>query len=390
MTIDNRALRLGLYRLWVLTIKELIQLRRDKMLMIFVVYAFSIDPMIAGSGLKMELTNAALAVIDQDHTPRSRELIYRFREPEFALKSNTNSPYLLQKMLDRGDVMIAMTIPPNFSKNIAAGQMSSVQLLVDTSNVQIGSLATSYAAVIIGQYGLDQAMQRLRFMGLGGGGGGSLPMVEAVSRNWFNPNAVDQWFVPITELMTIVTMLSIVLPAAAMVREKERGTVEQLLVSPLSPMQIMFPKVIAMTLVILLGVTVAVYGVLMPVFDVPFRGSYLLFYLLTAVYVFTSAGFGLAIATVTRNLAQVGLVVLMFLGPMLLLSGTWTPPEALPVVIQKLMLLSPLHYFVDIVFGIMLKGVGLKILWPTVLQMLILGMFVFGFGLVRFRRQFGA
>jgi len=390
MTIDNRALRLGLYRLWVLTIKELIQLRRDKMLMIFVVYAFSIDPMIAGfrpqdgadqrgAGSHRSGSYAAVAGADLS-LPRAG----------VRAEVQHQQPYLLQRMLDRGDVMLAMTIPPNFSKNIAEGKMSGVQLLVDTSNVQIGSLATSYAAVIIGQYGLDQAMQRLRFMGLGGGGGGSLPMVEAVSRNWFNPNAVDQWFVPITELMTIVTMLSIVLPAAAMVREKERGTVEQLLVSPLSPMQIMFPKVIAMTLVILLGVTVAVYGVLMPVFDVPFRGSYLLFYLLTAVYVFTSAGFGLAIATVTRNLAQVGLVVLMFLGPMLLLSGTWTPPEALPVVIQKLMLLSPLHYFVDIVFGIMLKGVGLKILWPTVLQMLILGMFVFGFGLVRFRRQFGA
>lgn len=389
MMYSNRAFRLGLYRLWVLTIKELIQLRRDKMLMIFVVYAFSIDPFIAGSGLKMELSNAALAVIDQDHTPRSRELIYRFREPEFALKSNTTNPYQLQKMLDSGDVMLAMTIPPNFSKRIAEGKMTGVQLLVDTSNVQIGSLATSYAAVIIGQYGFDQAMQRLRFIGLGGGGG-SMPVVEAASRNWFNPNAVDKWFVPITELMTIVTMLSIVLPAAAMVREKERGTVEQLLVSPLSPMQIMFPKVIAMTMVILLGVTVAIFGVLMPVFSVPFRGSYLLFYVLTAIYVFTSAGFGLAIATVTRNLAQVGLVVLMFLGPMLLLSGTWTPPEALPTVIQKLMLISPLHYFVDIVFGIMLKGVGLSILWPTVLQMVILGTFVFGFGLVRFRRQFGA
>lgn len=131
-------------------------------------------------------------------------------------------------------------------------------------------------------------------------------------------------------MITMITMLSIMLPAAAMVREKERGTVEQLLVSPLTPLEIMLPKVLAMTFVILIGVTLAVFGVLGPVFEIPFRGNMLLFYVLTAIYVFSTAGFGLAISTVVNNLAQVGLMVIMLLSPMLLLSGAFVPRKPCP------------------------------------------------------------
>jgi ABC-2 type transport system permease protein len=257
---------------------------------------------------------------------------------------------------------------------------------VDTSNSVLGSLATSYAAQIVAGYGVQRAMERLS---VAGAMGGSMPMVNSAHRVWFNPNGLDRWFVPINEMLTMITMLSIMLPAAAMVREKERGTVEQLLVSPLTPLEIMLPKVFAMTMVILLGVTVTVYGVLGPIFHIPFRGNVFLFYILTAIYVFSTAGFGLAISTVVNNLAQVGLMVIMLLSPMLMLSGTFVPPEAMPTVLGYLMLLSPLHHFIEIVMGILLKGVGLDVLWPSVLGMFLLGGAVFGFGTWRFRRQFG-
>jgi len=379
------SLKTILYQMQVLTAKELIQLTRDVMLMIFVVWGFTMDIFVAGSGLKIELEDASYVVSDLDQSPSSRELIYRFKQPEFRLDGVEDNDAKLMSMLDHGTTMLVLSIPPKFGSDLAKGHNTSVQLLVDTTNSVLGSLAAGYAGQLVIEFAMSKAMEKMRMFT---GSGRSMPGVDSAHIMWFNPNGVDKWFVPVTELMTMITMLSILLPAAAMVREKERGTVEQLLVSPLNPLQIMFPKVIAMTAVILVGVTISIFGVLQPIFHVPFRGSYVLFYVLTAIYVFSSAGFGLVISTITRNLAQVGLVVIMFLAPMLLLSGTWIPSEALPEVIQWLMLISPLHYFINVVFGIMLKGVGLSVLWESVLGLVVLGTAVFTFGLLRFRRQF--
>ncbi|MFZ5533999.1 MAG: ABC transporter permease [Pseudomonadota bacterium] len=370
----------------VMTFKELIQFRRDIFLLIVVVYAFSADIYIAGSGIEMELKQAALTVADYDQSPASRDLIYSFRQPQFKYQGMEMSGDRAMDLLDAGKTMLYLEIPPDFNEALLSGKPTQVQLFVDTSNSVLGSLATSYAAQIVAGFGIQKAMERLS---VGGAMGGSLPVVNSAHRVWFNPNGSDRWFVPINEMITMITMLSIMLPAAAMVREKERGTVEQLLVSPLTPLEIMLPKVLAMTFVILIGVTLAVYGVLGPVFEIPFRGNMLLFYVLTAIYVFSTAGFGLAISTVVNNLAQVGLMVIMLLSPMLLLSGAFVPPEAMPTVLGYLILLSPMHHYIEIVMGIFLKGIGLDVLWPSVLGLLLVGTGVFAFGTWRFRRQFG-
>lgn len=370
----------------VMTLKELLQFRRDIFLLIVVIYAFSIDIYVAGSGIEMELKQAALTVADYDQSPASRDLIYSFRQPQFKYQGMEMNGDRAMDLLDAGKTMLYMEIPADFNEDLLAGRPTQVQLLVDTSNSVLGSLATSYAAQIVAGFGIQKSMERLS---VGGAMGGSLPMVNSAHRVWFNPNGKDRWFVPINEMLTMITMLSIMLPAAAMVREKERGTVEQLLVSPLTPLEIMLPKVLAMTLVILIGVTLTVFGVLGPVFDIPFRGNMLLFYVLTAIYVFSTAGFGLAISTVVNNLAQVGLMVIMLLAPMLLLSGAFVPPEAMPKFLSYLILLSPMHHYIEIVMGIFLKGVGLDVLWPSVAGLVIVGTAVFSFGTWRFRRQFG-
>lgn len=370
----------------VMTFKELIQFRRDIFLLIVVVYAFSADIYVAGSGIEMELKQAALTVADYDQSPASRDLIYSFRHPQFKFQGMEMNGDRAMDLLDAGKTMLYLEIPPDFNEALLSGKPTQVQLLVDTSNSVLGSLATSYAAQIVAGFGIQKAMERLS---VGGAMGGSLPVVNSAHRVWFNPNGSDRWFVPINEMITMITMLSIMLPAAAMVREKERGTVEQLLVSPLTPLEIMLPKVLAMTFVILIGVTLAVYGVLGPVFEIPFRGNMLLFYVLTAIYVFSTAGFGLAISTVVNNLAQVGLMVIMLLSPMLLLSGAFVPPEAMPTLLGYIILLSPMHHYIEIVMGIFLKGVGLDVLWPSVMGLLLVGTGVFAFGTWRFRRQFG-
>jgi len=213
-------------------------------------------------------------------------------------------------------------------------------------------------------------------------------MLVSDHRVWYNPDQNDAWFESISHLLRQITIFAILLPAAALVREKERGTVEQLLVSPLTPFQIMLPKVVAMTVVIVCATAVALLGIMKPAFGVPIRGSLLLFLTLTALFVFSTAGMGLAAATVAKNQAQVGLMTLLVVAPMMLLSGLVAPMEALPPWTRHLMMLSPLRYFIDIANGILLKGSDVSTLWKPVLEMVVLGGGLFGFGMWRFRRQF--
>ena len=173
-----------------------------------------------------------------------------------------------------------------------------------------------------------------------------------------------------------------------MIREKERGTLEQLLVSPLTPLQIMLSKLFSMMLVMLCGTSVAIFGIMMPLYHVPFVGSVPLFFLLTALYAFTNAGLGLVAATYARNSAQVGLVVLLMVMPIVMLSGTWTPMESMPVWLRGLMYFSPLRHFIEIAYGIMLRGAGFNLVWDSVLAMAAIGIALFAVGLARFRIQF--
>lgn len=373
----------GLRRLRVMTRKELLQLFRDAALMVFFLYSFTGDIYLAASGVSMQLKHAAIATLDGDRSFASRELAGRFQPPYFKPVGEAGSPAQAVRLLDDGEVMAVLDIPPRFNERLLRGEQVSVQLQVDTSNSVLGFLTSSYGAQIVGRYGLEVAALR---EGLGGGVG---PRVEADVRVWYNPNQNDAWFMGISELLTVITLFSILLPAAAMVREKERGTIEQLMVTPLSPFQILFPKVIAMTLVILAGCAIALFGVLGPLFQLPMRGSLGAFFLVTALYVFTTAGLGLLAATVARNLAQVGMLTVVILMPMLLLSGAWTPIEAMPPWMRGLAWISPLHYFLDAAYGILLKGAGLALLWDSVLAMSALGVLVFAVGMRRFARQTG-
>jgi ABC-2 type transport system permease protein len=373
----------GLRRLRVMTWKELLQLFRDTALMVFFLYSFTGDIYIAASGVSMQLKNAAIATLDGDRSDASRELLSRFQPPYFRPIGELAAARDSITLLDDAGAMAVLDIPPRFQERLQRGEQVSVQLQVDTTNSVLGFLASSYGAQIVGKYGLEAATRR---EGLGGIAG---PVLQADTRIWYNPNQNDAWFMGISELLTVVTLFAILLPAAAMVREKERGTIEQLMVTPLSAFQILFPKVIAMTLVILGGSAIALFGILGPVFHVPMRGSLLTFFLITALYVFTTAGLGLLAATVARNLAQVGMLTVVILMPMLLLSGAWTPPEAMPDWMRILAYISPLHYFLDAAYGILLKGAGMDLLWDSVLAMATLGVCVFALGMGRFGRQFG-
>ncbi len=379
-----KGILLWLDRVAVMTLKELKQLSRDPILLVVIGYFFTADIYIAGAGISIDLKNAPIAVIDRDHSAASRELIYRFQPPYFNFQQELESNRQAVRLLDEGRVLAVIDIPEHFQRDLLAGRQVAVQMQVDASNATLGTLATTYAARIVARFGMELAER-----GMGPVQLQALPVVEDRQRVYYNPNQADTWFMSISELITVITMLSLMLPAAAAVREKERGTIEQLAVSPLSPTQILLPKVLAMGLAVMGGVAAALFLIIEPVFHVPIKGSIPLFFLATALYVFASSGLGLFIATLSRNLGQVVMLVLLIMMPMLLLSGAWTPPEAMPTLLCEAMHLSPLFYLTEMSYAILLKGAGMEILWKQMLQLALLGCVVFAFGVWRFRRQFG-
>ncbi len=372
-------------RLGVMTRKEMLQLFRDIPILVFLVYSFTLGVYITGNGIKSQLHNASLLVHDGDHSISSRNLIHKFRPPFFRLEGEITDPEEGLRWLDRGKAMAVLDIPPRFHEQLATGEPTAVQLLVDTTSSPQGLSAAGYAGRIVAQFAEETALARA---GTVSGPSAPLPRIVSEHRVWYNPDQNDSWFECISHLLRQITIFAILLPAAALVREKERGTVEQLLVSPLTPFQIMVSKVLAMTVVILGATAVALFGIMQPVFGVPVRGSVPLLFCLTALFVFTTAGMGLSLATLMKNQAQVGMMTLLVVGPMLMLSGLTSPMEAMPVWVRSLMALSPLRYFVEIAHGILLKGAGVGALWESILAMTLLGGVLFGFGLWRFRRQF--
>lgn len=380
----NTRLYLWWSRLAAMTVKELLQLGRDGFLMFAIFFLFTIDIVMTGN-VRLELNHATVVVHDADHSEASRELIYRFRPPYFKLGGEILNARQGILLLDQGQALVVLDIPANFQQSLLNGEHTDVQVLVDSSNTVLGSLAASYSSQIIGQYGFDAALKR---MGVTEKNLENVPMLVDQHRVWYNPNQNDQWFIPISELLVVITILAIMLPAAAAVREKEHGTIEQLMVSPLSPIQILLPKIISMTMVILLGTAVSLFLVILPLFHIPIKGSLLLFFSVTGLYTIATSGLGLFISTMSRNLAQAAMLAILILMPMIFLSGAWTPPEAMPAGLRQAMYLFPLYYFIEMSYGILLKGAGVNILWDSLLSLTLLGGVIFAIGLWRFRRQF--
>ena len=384
--MKSQALILWWTRILAMTVKELKQLIRDPALLLIIVYFFTADVYLAGSGINLSLKSASVMVIDRDHSEASRELIHRFRQPYFDLKGEITSKNEAEDLLNTGKILAVLDIPENFQKQLLQSQSVSVQFQVDSSNTVLGTLATTYATEITASFGQDFVVKRL---GINSEQLAALPIIQNRHRVLYNPNRIDGWFMSISELLTVITILSLMLPAAAAVREKERGTIEQLAVSPLSSLQILLPKVISMGLVILIGVAACLFLIIIPIFELPIKGSLGLFFAVTALYVFTTSGIGLFVATISRNLGQMAMLGILILMPILLLSGAWTPPEAMPQVMRWAMTISPLYYFNEMGYAILFKGAGLDIIWDSLLGLSVLGGFFFNFGVWRFRKQFG-
>ena len=383
----GRAALTWLRQLQALTGKELRQLVRDRVLFAFIVYLFTLNIASAAGEIGTELNRAALVVHDGDRTAASRSLIERFRSPYFVLVGEVPDVRAGLRMLDRGEALVMVVVPERFEERLLSGvEPGSVQVLVDTSNANDGYLAANYSARIAARVSQEWIERRLA---PAGGGAGTLPTIETRLRFRYNPDLDEAWFGTLSELLTMLTVACVLLPATAVVREGERGTLEQLLVSPLDPVQVMLAKVLATITVSLTGTAVALFGIMQPFYGVPARGSLLLFFALTALYTFTGAGLGLVASTFTRKTGQVGLITILMVMPIVLLSGIRTPWESMPAWLRAVMSFSPLHHYIDIAYGILLRGAGIDVLWESILAMAGLGGALFAVGAWRFRTRFG-
>lgn len=325
-----------IYRIVVLIIKELIQFFRDKGLLLFVIYLFTGDMYIAANGIDLTLKNAKFYVIDEDNSFLSRELISKFQKPTFEFSGYLSSVSMAEKYLFEDKCVGIIVIPEDFSKNIKNKTQTQIGIIVNGTETSTSYLFSGYVSVIISKFSIENSFNIETK---------NLPIVNLRQRILYNNNMDSHIFMTITELFSVITLLILILPASAIIKEKENGNIEMLLVSPVNISEFMVAKVIAMNIIIILGVITTTIIIIKGVLKVPFNGSFILFILLTAIYVFTSSGISMFIASVASNMLQVSQITIMLLLPILYLSGSWAPIESMPYIFQKLTYLSPLKYY---------------------------------------------
>ena len=363
-----------------LGIKELWSLRRDPIMLVLIVYGFSLAIYLAGTAAPDGLSRAALAIVDEDDSPLSARLAAAFYPPRFMPPVMIGLDQVDPGM-DSGRHTFVLDIPPEFQRDVLAGRSPALQLSVDATRMSQAFTGSG----TIGQIALaevDEFVQRFRDDGS--------PPVDLALRARFNPNLTQAWFGSVMELIGMVTMASIILTGAALIREREHGTIEHLLVMPVTPAEIMLAKVWSMGLVVLTATAFSLFFVLQGALRVPIEGSVLLFLVGTVLHLFATTSLGIFLATLARSMPQFGLLIVLVLLPLQMLSGGTTPRESMPEFVQLVMHLAPTTHFVAAGQAILYRGAGLATVWPQFLLLALIGALLSLLALARFRRSLGA
>ena len=362
--------------IWRLGIKELWSLVRDPMMLVLIVYTFTVSIYVAATAMPESLRKATIAIVDEDDSPLSARIVASFYPPHFT----TPRLITLAEMdagMDNGTYTFVLDIPPNFQREVLAGLAPAVQLNVDATRMSQAFTGSGYIQQIVaGEVG--EFVQRHR-------SAAQLP-VDLNVRMRFNPNLEQAWFGSLMKIINNVTMLSIILTGAALIREREHGTIEHLLVMPVTPGEIMLAKVWSMGLVVLLAALVALVFVVQGALHVPVQGSVLLFMGLAALHLFATTSMGIFLATVARSMPQFGMLLVLTLFPLQMLSCAVTPRETMPTLVQNVMLAAPTTHFVTAAQAILYRGAGLDVVWPQWLAILAIGGVLFTASLARFRK----
>lgn len=360
-----------------LVVKELRSIRADPVMLILVAYTFSIAVYTVATSVKLEARDLTIGIVDEDRSELSRTLLGAFGPPLFKISRQIGASEIDSEM-NSGRLVFVLEIPPNFQADLLAGRQTSVQLNIDaTAMTQAGNGAV-YIQQIIAQEIANRKAGRETVT--------SLP-INLVVRARFNPNLDSGWFSSVMQILNNITLLTIVLTGAALIREREQGTVEHLLVMPVTPIEIMLAKMVANALVILLAAVASLVVVVEWALGVPIAGSLLLFVLGSAIYAFTVAALGILLGTLATTMGQFGLLAIPVFVVTQLLSGATTPMESMPTWLQWTMrTLSPTPHFVTFSQGVLYRGAGLDVVWPEIAKIITIGAAYFGFALARFRK----
>ncbi|WP_027896773.1 ABC transporter permease [Zestomonas thermotolerans] len=359
-----------------LGIKEFRSLGRDYAMLALIVWAFTLGVYSSATGLPETLQHAPIAIVDEDRSQLSTRIVNAFQAPYFRPPELIDQREM-DRGLDTGRYTFTLDIPPDFQRDVLAGRQPAIQINVDATRIAQALSGAGYIQNIIATE-VDEFVARYR-------GGAPLPAQLAV-RVAFNPNLTQSWFGGVMEVINQITMLSIILTGAALIREREHGTVEHLLVMPLTAFEIMAAKVWSMALVVLVAAAFSLLVVVQGWLAVPIGGSVALFLLGAALHLFATTSMGIYLGTVARSMPQLGLLTILVLIPLQILSGGTTPRESMPELVQNVMELAPTTHFVSLAQAILYRGAGLEIVWPQLLAITAIGAVFFLAALRRFRR----
>lgn len=372
-------------------VKEFIQILRDPRMRAVVFVTPILQVVVLGYAVTTDITHIATAVADFDRTRETRELVRRFESSGyFRVTHRVDDARALRELLDGGRVKAALQINPGFTTDLERGRTARIQVLVDGTDSNTAGVVMDYASRIIARYNRDAAREEEAVRAIGRGGAGLAPTaaagVELRARAWYNPDLRSQnYYVP-GVIAILIMLTSLLLTSMAIVREREIGTMEQLMVTPIRPAELILGKTLPFAVIGFLDVAL-ITAVAVFWFSVPIRGSLLLLFGATALYLLSTLGIGLFISTVSRTQQQALMTTFFFFQPAMLLSGFVFPIANMPPVIQYLTYANPLRYFLVIIRGIFLKGSGPALLWREMLALLVLGTAVLTLSALRFRKR---
>jgi len=364
----------NIYRLGV---KELWSLWRDPIMLVLIVWGFTMMIYVAATAMPVSLSKVPISIVDEDGSPLSVRIVSAFHPPQFMPPAQVSLSEV-DAGLDAGRYTFSLDIPPNFQRDVLAGRTPTIQLNVDATRMIQAFTGTGYVQqIILGE--VNEFVQHYQWS--------AAPSVDLAIRARFNQNLTQSWFGAVMEIMNMVTMLSIILAGAALIREREHGTIEHLLVMPVTPGEIMLGKIWSMGLVVLLASVFSLQFIVQGVLEVPIEGSVALFIALTVLYLFSTTSMGIFMATLARSMPQFGLLMMLVLLPMLMLSGSVTPRESMPVLARNIMEIVPSTHFVTATQAILYRGAGLDVIWPQVLALAVIGAVFFIASLTHFRKS---
>ncbi|NIU62078.1 MAG: ABC transporter permease [Pseudomonas stutzeri] len=369
------GLRRKLGNIFQLGLKELRSLYRDPAMLVLIIYSFTVAIYEGATAIPEAPHRASIAVVDEDRSQASLRIVNAFQLPYF-IEPKAITHEEMDSGMDDGLYTFTLNIPPRFQEDLLAGRQPTIQLNVDATQVSqaftgaghIQQIIASETAEFVRRYRSEDALP-----------------VEAVVRTAFNPNLSRAWFGAVMEVINHITMLSIILTGAALIREREHGTIEHLLVMPVTPFEIMVGKVWAMGLVVLAAAAFALRFVVEGWLDIPIQGSLWLFAGGAALHLFAATSMGIFFGTVARSMPQLGLLVILTLIPLQILSGGVTPRESMPELVQNIMLVAPTTHFVELAQAILFRNADAAIVWPQLLALAVIGAVFFVGALSRLR-----